>query len=123
MTAAASPAGTGGAGRSVIAALGVVQILTWGSSFYLLTVLAGPISRDTGWPLQWIVGSLSVGLLVAGLVSPKVGALIDARGGRPVLAGEGCSGAVIPLPLSSSARAPEAIRCWARWRRAYSPFG
>ncbi len=74
----------------VIAALGVVQILTSGSSFYLLTVLAGPTSRDTGWPPQWIVGSLSVGLLVAGLVSPKVGALIDARGGRPVLAG-GCA--------------------------------
>ncbi|WP_296582097.1 MFS transporter [Xanthobacter sp.] len=105
MSAAASPAGTGGAGRSVIAALGVVQILTWGSSFYLLTVLAGPISRDTGWPLQWIVGSLSVGLLVAGLVSPKVGALIDARGGRPVLAG-GCALLACGLALLALAQGP-----------------
>lgn len=98
-----SPAGGAGAGRSVIAALGVVQILTWGSSFYLLTVLAGPIAGDTGWPLPWIMGSLSLGLLVAGLVSPKVGALVDARGGRPVLAG-GC--ALLASGLAVLALAP-----------------
>lgn len=103
MSAAASPAGTEGAGRSVIAALGVVQILTWGSSFYLLTVLAGPIAADTGWPLQGIVGSLSLGLLVAGFISPKVGVLIGARGGRPVLAG-GC--ALLACGLAVLALAP-----------------
>lgn len=100
---AASPAGREGAGRSVIAALGVVQILTWGSSFYLLTVLAGPIAADTGWPLQGIVGSLSLGLLVAGFISPKVGVLIGARGGRPVLAG-GC--ALLACGLAVLALAP-----------------
>ncbi len=103
MTAAVSPAGTEGAGRSVITALGVVQILTWGSSFYLLTVLARPIAADTGWPLQGIVGSLSVGLLVAGFISPKVGVLIGARGGRPVLAG-GC--ALLACGLAVLALAP-----------------
>lgn len=70
----------------VISALGIVQILTWGSSFYLLSVLASPMARDTGWPLAWIVGGLSVGLLVAGAVSPRVGAFIGEHGGRPVLA-------------------------------------
>ena len=107
----------------VIAALGVVQILHLGLVLLPARGAGWADFGDTGWPLQWIVGGLSVGLLVAWLVSPKMGALIDARGGRPVLAGEGCSGAVIPRPLSSPARAPEAIRCWARWRRAYSPFG
>ena len=70
----------------VISALGVVQILAWGSSFYLLGVLAAPIAADTGWPLAWIFGGLSLGLLVAGLVSPQVGRMIGERGGRPVLA-------------------------------------
>ncbi|GJE17211.1 MFS transporter [Methylobacterium sp. Leaf102] len=70
----------------VISALGVVQILTWGSSFYLLSVLATPMSKDTGWPLGWVIGGLSLGLLVAGLVSPRVGAFIGEHGGRPVLA-------------------------------------
>ena len=49
----------------VISALGVVEILAWGSSFYLPAVLAGPIAADTGWPLAWVVGGLSVGLLEA----------------------------------------------------------
>ena len=70
----------------MISALGVVQILAWGSSFYLLGVLAAPIAADTGWPLAWIFGGLSLGLLVAGLVSPQVGRMIGERGGRPVLA-------------------------------------
>ena len=75
----------------VISALGVVQILTWGSSFYLLSVLAAPMSEDTGWPLAWVIGGLSLGLLVAGLASsrvgsPRVGTFIGEHGGRPVLA-------------------------------------
>jgi hypothetical protein len=71
---------------AVIGALGVVQILAWGSSFYLPAVLAGPIAADTGWPLSWVVGGLTVGLLVAAFASPHVGAAIHRRGGRPVLA-------------------------------------
>ena len=70
----------------VISALGVVQIFAWGSSYYLLAVLATPIAADTGWPLSWIVGALSIGLLAAGIVSPRVGDAIGRHGGRPVLA-------------------------------------
>ena len=72
--------------RTVVIALGVTQVLAWGSSYYLLAVLASPIHRDTGWPMQWIIGALSIGLVAAALCSPRVGALIDARGGRSVLA-------------------------------------
>jgi MFS family permease len=71
---------------AVVCALGIVQIFAWGGSFYLLTVVAAPILADTGWPLPWIIGSLSVGLLVSGIVSPRVGNTIDRRGGRFVLA-------------------------------------
>jgi MFS family permease len=71
--------------RAVITALGIAQILGWGSSFYFPAVFAGPIVADTGWSLGWVVGGTSIGLLVAGLVSPRVGRIIDRRGGRPVL--------------------------------------
>jgi MFS family permease len=75
------------ASRSVtVAALGTAQILGYGTSFYFPAVLAPPIVVDTGWPLGWVVGGTSVGLLVAGLIAPRVGAIIDRRGGRPVLA-------------------------------------
>jgi MFS family permease len=72
--------------QRVIAFLGIGQILVWGSSYYLPTVLAKPVSDDTGWPMTWVVGALSAGLLVSGLVSPRVGHLVERHGGRPVLA-------------------------------------
>src|SRR5450631_4705229 len=71
--------------RVVITALGIAQILAWGTSFYFPAVFAGPIVADTGWSLGYIVGGTSVGLLVAGLISPQVGKIIDVHGGRPVL--------------------------------------
>jgi MFS family permease len=70
----------------VIAAMGVGQILAWGSSYYLLAVLAAPVARATGWSDSWIIGALSLGLLTSGLVSPRVGHLIERFGGRLVLA-------------------------------------
>lgn len=71
--------------RIVITALGIAQILAWGTSFYFPAVFAGPIVADTGWSLGAVVGGTSVGLLVAGLISPQVGRIIDLHGGRPVL--------------------------------------
>ncbi|MGH6683587.1 MAG: MFS transporter [Pseudolabrys sp.] len=71
--------------RVVITALGIAQILAWGTSFYFPAVFAGPIVADTGWSLGFVVGGTSAGLLVAGLISPQVGRIIDIRGGRPVL--------------------------------------
>jgi MFS family permease len=66
-------------------ALGCTQILGYGSSYYLPAVLAEPIAADTHWPLEWVIGGLSIGLLAGGLVSAPVGRLVDSWGGRPVL--------------------------------------
>ncbi|HKA77803.1 MAG TPA: MFS transporter [Pseudolabrys sp.] len=71
--------------RVVITALGIAQILAWGTSFYFPAVFAAPIVAETGWSLGFVVGGTSIGLLTAGLISPQVGRIIDARGGRPVL--------------------------------------
>lgn len=70
----------------IVPVLGITQILAWGSSYYLPAVLAKPVAEDTGWSLSWVVGGLSLGLLIAGLVSPVIGRRIHRDGGRPVLA-------------------------------------
>jgi MFS family permease len=70
----------------VILVLGITQVFAWGGTFYLPAVLAQPIAKDMGWPPTWIIGGLSIGLLVAGLASPFVGSRIQRHGGRPVLA-------------------------------------
>ena len=71
--------------RVVITALGIAQILAWGTSFYFPAVFAEPIVAETGWSLGFVVGGTSIGLLTAGLISPQVGRAIDIHGGRPVL--------------------------------------
>lgn len=70
----------------VIAGLGLGQILSWGSTFYLLAPLAAPIAADTGWPHPWVVGGVSVALLVAALGSPAIGSMVSRNHGREVLA-------------------------------------
>jgi MFS family permease len=70
----------------IVAALGLLQILSWGSTFYLLAVLANPIMAETNWPYDQVMAGLSLGLLTAGVVSPRVGRVIAKFGGRRVLA-------------------------------------
>jgi MFS family permease len=96
----------------VISALGVTQIFSWGSSYYLLAVLAKPIATDTGWPLSLIVGGLSLGLLAGGFASPRIGRIIEARGGRPVLA---ASSLLLGLGLALLATAHHLPLYFAAW--------
>ncbi|MFL5285925.1 MAG: MFS transporter [Rhodopila sp.] len=98
---------------TVVSSIGIGQILVWGSSYYLLAVLAGPIARDTGWPLTWIMGALSAGMVIAGLVSPRVGHLIDRHGGRPVLAGSAVLFAAGMLALAVAPNLPVFVVAWA----------
>jgi MFS family permease len=96
----------------VIPTLGVTQILAWGSSYYLLAVLAQPIASDTGWSLAWIVGGLSLGLLIAGIVSPRVGDNIQRFGGRLVLA---TSAMLLTLGLTGLALSPNLVVYITSW--------
>lgn len=59
-----------------VVGLAVAQILLWGGSYFLLSVLSKPIIQETGWAYQTVYGCLSVALLVAGLILPKVGRTI-----------------------------------------------
>lgn len=96
----------------VISALGICQILAWGSSYYLIAVLAEPIARDTGWSLGTVVGGVSVGLLVAGLASPRVGGLIELYGGRRILA---ASAVLLAAGLGTLAVAQDLATYGAAW--------
>jgi predicted MFS family arabinose efflux permease len=68
-----------------ILALGVTQIVAWGTTLYALGVLGKPIAADTGWSQSLVFGGLTVGLLVASAVSAPVGRAVDRRGGRAVM--------------------------------------
>ena len=99
--------------RVVITALGVGQILAWGTSFYFPAVFAEPIVVETGWPLSYVVAGTSLGLLVAGLISPQVGRIIDRRGGRPVLLASSLCYAAGLAGIGASPALPVYFASWA----------
>ena len=70
----------------IVAALGIVEILAWGSSFYLIAVLSGPIAAAEGWSPGIVTAGFSVALLCSGLATPRFGDLIQRTGGRRVMA-------------------------------------
>ena len=68
-----------------VCALGVSQITAWGTSYYCLGVLAGPIAAATGWSRSLVYFGFTVALLAMGLVSAWVGRAIDRHGARGVM--------------------------------------
>src|SRR5690242_18244604 len=65
--------------------LGATQIFSWGVLFYPPVLTVPLIAAERGWSKTFAMGGFSVGLLVAGLVAPTVGGLIDRHGGHRVM--------------------------------------
>ena len=84
--------------RVVVTALGINQILAWGSTLYLLGVLGHPIALDTDWSYEAIIGGVSLGLLMASIISPRIGRSIGTKGGKLILSS---SAVVLALGLAS----------------------
>ena len=84
-TAAAKTGGRFDPMLVAVHALGIAQITAWGTSYYCLGVLAGPIAADTGWSRGFVFLGYTVAMLVMGLVSTTIGRMIDAYGARTVM--------------------------------------
>src|SRR6266850_8258948 len=65
--------------------LGVTQILAWGAIFYPPVLTLPLIAAELGWSTTFVMGGFSLALLMAGLVSPLVGRLIDRHGGHRIM--------------------------------------
>jgi hypothetical protein len=83
--------------------LGVTQILAWGTIFYTPVLMVPLIAAERGWSMTFAMGGFSLALLIAGLVSPRVGALIDRHGGHRVMPAGVLLGALglAALPLAA----------------------
>jgi len=68
-----------------VTALGVAQIISWGSLFYTIAVLGPALASAAGVGEVALFASYSAGLVVSGLLAPMVGRRIDTHGGRDVL--------------------------------------
>jgi len=60
-------------------------ILAWGAIYYPPVLTVPLIAAERGWSMTFAMGGFSLALLTAGLVSPRVGLLIDRHGGHRVM--------------------------------------
>lgn len=96
----------------VVTALGTSQTLAWASSYYLPAILADPIAAGLAVPRSWVFAAFSGSLLIAAVLGPAVGRLIDRRGGRGLLA---LSNLVIAAGLVVLATATGQAGLYAAW--------
>ena len=85
-----------------VSALGLAQIISWGTLFYTIAVLGGAMRQDLGISDIVLFGSFTAGLFLSGVASPLVGRQIDAHGGRRVLAMGSIVGALASVVLATA---------------------
>lgn len=98
-------------GHAVLA-LGVTQIVGWGTTFYVPAILSRPIAEALDLPLLGVLGAYSWALLLSGLLSRKIGALIDRYGAAPLLTGASLLAAAA---LALHATADSLLPIWIAW--------
>ena len=69
----------------LVSALGVAQIISWGTLFYAIGVLGPAMRAELGMSDLFLFGAFTAGLLISGTLAPLAGRMVDQRGGRTVL--------------------------------------
>ena len=98
--------------RKLVCALGVAQIVSWGTLFYSIAVLGPPMAHALGVSDVALYGSFTAGLFLSGIASPWVGSRIDRGGGRGVLAGGSVLGAVACALLAGAINGAMMLAGW-----------
>ncbi|HWM20586.1 MAG TPA: MFS transporter [Ilumatobacteraceae bacterium] len=80
-----------------MSALGVGQLVAWGSFYYVFVSLTDPMAEEFGWTKTEIAGALSVALATTGLCSYVRGRWIDRYGGRLLMTCAAFCGAALLL--------------------------
>ena len=92
--------------------LAVTQILAWGAIYYPPVLTVPLIAADRGWSATMTMGGFSFGLLIAGVASPRIGALIDRHGGHHVMPGGSLIGAAGLVGLVYASDPIAYFACW-----------
>ncbi|MDK1386986.1 arsenite efflux MFS transporter ArsK [Sinorhizobium sp. 8-89] len=83
-------------------ALGLTQIVGYGTLYYSFSILAPDMARELEWPEQWVFGALSVALLIGGLFAPIAGKWADGFGAGRIMT-LGSAGAAVALVACAAA--------------------
>lgn len=97
----------------IVCALGVAQIISWGSYFYAFALLMQPLQQQLEARQAVVVGAFSLALLVAGLLSAPVGRWIDQHGGHALMSWGSLAGAALLALLSQVQSLLQLYLVWA----------
>lgn len=105
-------AAAGGRSWQLLVALGVTQIVSWGSIYYAFALLLEPLQRDLGAGKSEIAGAFSVALLVSGVCATSIGRTIDRLGGRWVMTLGSVAAGLLLAALSQVQSVPLLYLVW-----------
>ena len=82
----------------IVSALGLTQIIGYGTLYYSFSILAPGMAADLDLSLEWVFGIFSASLFVGGLSATLIGRHMDKVGAATVMtAGSACSAATLAL--------------------------
>ena len=99
----------------LVPALGITQIVSWGTLYYSIAVLGASMRADLDISAARLFGAYSLALLLSALAAPVVGRAIDRVGGRAVMSvGSVCAA----LALFMISRVHSTVTLFAAWALA-----
>jgi MFS family permease len=96
----------------LVAALGVTQIVSWGSLYYAFAVVMDSVQRELAASPPVVVGAYSAALLVSGLVAAPVGRHIDRHGSRRAMTAGSVAAALL---LAAFSQVGSVLALYAIW--------
>jgi hypothetical protein len=99
----------------LVPALGVTQIIAWGSLYYSIAVLGASMRAELGLSSAALFGAYSCSLMIGAVVAPAVGRAIDRLGGRRVMS---VGSVVAGIALLAIAHVQSVVALYAAWALA-----
>ena len=97
--------------RAVVC-LGIVQLVSWGVSFYLISNFGPAMQAELGWSAARIYSGFSLAIVIMAVASPLAGRAIDRWGGRRVMP---AGSLLVALGCTLLAAAQSALPYYAAW--------
>jgi predicted MFS family arabinose efflux permease len=96
-----------------ILGLGFTQIVGWGTTYLMPSVLGRPLQESLGLTPELVFAGITVMFAVSAVCSPRIGRIVDRTGARRLMAGGSVVYAVSLVGLASARGPASYLACWA----------
>jgi predicted MFS family arabinose efflux permease len=96
-----------------IAGLGFTQIVGWGTTYLMPSVLGRDLQRDLGLSPELVFAGITVMFAISAVCSPRVGKIVDRLGARSLMAAGSLVYALSLAGLASAQGPLSYFACWA----------